>query len=148
MSPSGENISRASLFTCNENGFWPHTIYAGPAAGLWLSRRKTRLSNKAHILCQKHSLTVLSSNMFWIIQHAKKKLKLFAYAPRSNSNGPVVPNTRLVKDKAIDIFSRDATFGQKIQQERGEGTEFDALTEFQPGMDKRAIDWKHSCRAQ
>lgn len=59
---------------------------------------------------------------------------------------PVVPNTKLVKDKAIEIFSRDATFGQKIQQERGEGTEFDALTEFVPGMDKRAIDWKHSAR--
>lgn len=59
---------------------------------------------------------------------------------------PVVPNTRLVKDKAIEIFSRDATFGQKIQDERGEGTEFDALTEFQTGMDKRAIDWKHSAR--
>lgn len=59
---------------------------------------------------------------------------------------PVVPNTRLVKDKAIEFFSRDATFGQKIQQERGEGTEFEALTEFMPGMDKRAIDWKHTAR--
>ncbi len=59
---------------------------------------------------------------------------------------PVVPNTRLVKDKAIEIFSRDSTFGQKIQRERGEGTEFEALTEFVPGMDKRAIDWKHSAR--
>lgn len=59
---------------------------------------------------------------------------------------PVVPNTRLVKDKAIEIFSRDATFGQKIQKDRGEGTEFDALTEFVPGMDKRSIDWKHSAR--
>jgi len=63
-----------------------------------------------------------------------------------NLDIPVVPNTRLVKDKAIEIFSRDATFGQKIQQERGEGTEFDALTEFMPGMDKRAIDWKHTAR--
>ncbi len=59
---------------------------------------------------------------------------------------PVVPNTRLVKDKAIEIFSRDSTFGQKIQQERGEGTEFEALTEFVPGMDKRAIDWKQTAR--
>jgi len=49
-----------------------------------------------------------------------------------NLEVPVVPNTRLVKDKAIEIFSRDATFGQKIQQERGEGTEFDALAEFMP----------------
>jgi len=59
---------------------------------------------------------------------------------------PVVPNTKLVKEKAIEIFSRDATFGQKIQQDRGEGTEFEALAEFVPGMDKRAIDWKHSAR--
>jgi len=59
---------------------------------------------------------------------------------------PVVPNTRLVKDKAIELFSRDATFGQKLQQDRGEGTEFEALTEFVPGMDKRAIDWKHTAR--
>lgn len=59
---------------------------------------------------------------------------------------PIVPNTRLVKDKAVEIFSRDASFGQKIQQERGEGTEFDALADFTAGMDKRAIDWKHSAR--
>lgn len=59
---------------------------------------------------------------------------------------PVVPNTRLVKDTAIEIFSRDAIFGQKIQMLRGEGTEFDALTEFQTGMDRRALDWKHSAR--
>lgn len=59
---------------------------------------------------------------------------------------PVISNIRTVKDTAIEIFSRDATFGQKIQEERGEGTEFDALMEFQTGMDKRAIDWKHSAR--
>lgn len=59
---------------------------------------------------------------------------------------PIISNVRSVKETAIEIFSRDATFGQKIQQERGEGTEFDALMEFQTGMDKRAIDWKHSAR--
>ncbi|WP_415810011.1 DUF58 domain-containing protein [Litorimonas haliclonae] len=58
----------------------------------------------------------------------------------------VVPDTQLVKDTAIDFFSRDAVFGQKIQNLRGEGSEFDALSEFLPGMDKRAIDWKHSAR--
>ena len=58
----------------------------------------------------------------------------------------IVPDTRLVKDKAIEIFSRDAAHGQKMQIERGQGTEFDSLREFMPGMDKRAIDWKHSAR--
>lgn len=58
----------------------------------------------------------------------------------------IVPNTHLVTETAINFFSRDAIFGQKIQDLRGEGTEFDALSEFLPGMDKRAIDWKHSAR--
>jgi len=63
-----------------------------------------------------------------------------------NEEIAVIPNTRLVKDRAIEIFSRDASFGQKIQRDRGEGTEFDALTEYMQGMDRRAIDWKHSAR--
>lgn len=58
----------------------------------------------------------------------------------------ITPDTRLVKQKAIEIFSRDAAHGQKRQMERGEGTEFDSLREFTQGMDKRAIDWKHSAR--
>ncbi len=59
---------------------------------------------------------------------------------------PIISNIRSVKETALEIFSRDASFGHKIQQERGEGTEFDALKEFQTGMDRRAIDWKHSAR--
>ncbi len=63
-----------------------------------------------------------------------------------NKTVAIIPDTRLVKDKAIEIFSRDAAHGLKMQIERGEGTEFDSLVEFMPGMDKRAIDWKHSAR--
>ncbi|HHI88782.1 MAG TPA: DUF58 domain-containing protein [Hellea balneolensis] len=65
---------------------------------------------------------------------------------RLNRTIAVIPDTRLVKDKAIEIFTRDAAHGLKMQIERGEGTEFDSLREFMPGMDKRAIDWKHSAR--
>ncbi len=59
---------------------------------------------------------------------------------------PVTPNVRWVKDEAIRLFSRDAEFGIKTQIERGDGSEFDALREFTTGMDRRAIDWKHSAR--
>lgn len=58
----------------------------------------------------------------------------------------VTPNVRWVKDEAIRLFSRDAEFGIKTQIERGDGSEFDALREFTAGMDRRAIDWKHSAR--
>ena len=58
----------------------------------------------------------------------------------------IIPDTRMVRDKAAEIFTRDASFGQKMQRRRGEGTEFDSLVEFTTGMDRRAIDWKHSAR--
>lgn len=58
----------------------------------------------------------------------------------------VTPNTRWVKEEAIRLYARDAEFGIKSQIEKGEGSEFDALREFTTGMDRRAIDWKHSAR--
>lgn len=61
---------------------------------------------------------------------------------------PVSPNTRWVKEEAVRLYTRDADFGLKMQQDRGDGSEFDALREFTTGMDRRAIDWKHSARHQ
>lgn len=59
---------------------------------------------------------------------------------------PVTPNTRWVQEEAVRLYTRDADFGIKMQLDRGDGSEFDALREFSAGMDRRAIDWKHSAR--
>ncbi|WP_300395597.1 DUF58 domain-containing protein [Henriciella sp.] len=59
---------------------------------------------------------------------------------------PVTPNTRWVKEEAVRLYQRDADFGIKMQIDRGDGSEFDSLREFTTGMDRRAIDWKHSAR--
>ena len=59
---------------------------------------------------------------------------------------PVVPNTRLVREAALRFASRDALFGLKAQSQQGEGTEFEALRDYVPGLDHRSIDWKHSAR--
>ena len=58
----------------------------------------------------------------------------------------VLPNIRGVQRAALQFIDRDAVFGIKIQRERGEGTEFDALRDYVPGLDHRFIDWKHSAR--
>ena len=47
---------------------------------------------------------------------------------------------------AFELATRDAIFGLKVQQQKGEGSEFEALREYAPGMDTRFIDWKHSAR--
>jgi uncharacterized protein (DUF58 family) len=59
---------------------------------------------------------------------------------------PVIPNVRAVQRAAIRFFSRDAMFGNKVQHQSGEGSEFKALRDYMPGLDSRTIDWKHSAR--
>ena len=46
----------------------------------------------------------------------------------------------------MQTFLKDAQFGLIARRIRGEGTQFEALTEYQPGMDRRRIDWKSSAR--
>lgn len=58
----------------------------------------------------------------------------------------VVPSLRAVTEEGSRLFQRDSWFGLRQQRLRGEGTEFEALAEYQPGMDRRAIDWNASAR--
>jgi uncharacterized protein (DUF58 family) len=58
----------------------------------------------------------------------------------------IVPDIRAVRERSAQMLQRDAMHGLVAQLQIGEGAEFEALTEFQQGMDKRAIDWKQSAR--
>jgi uncharacterized protein (DUF58 family) len=58
----------------------------------------------------------------------------------------VWPNVGAVRSPALQTFLRDAQYGLLARRIRGEGTQFEALTEYRPGMDKRRIDWKSSAR--
>lgn len=63
-----------------------------------------------------------------------------------NLSAPVLTDLQWVRDQAVRLFARDALFGTKTQLDIGEGAEFQALRDYQPGMDRRAIDWKSSAR--
>jgi uncharacterized protein (DUF58 family) len=56
------------------------------------------------------------------------------------------PNIAPVRSPALQMFLRDAQFGMVARRIRGEGTEFEALADYEPGMDRRRIDWKSSAR--
>lgn len=58
----------------------------------------------------------------------------------------ITPDIRPVRSEGVRLFQRDALHGLIAQLERGEGTDFEALAEYRPGMDRRAIDWKASAR--
>jgi uncharacterized protein (DUF58 family) len=60
----------------------------------------------------------------------------------------IVPDVRPVHSDGVRLFQRDALHGLIAQLERGEGTDFESLSDYQPGMDKRSIDWKQSARHQ
>lgn len=56
------------------------------------------------------------------------------------------PNLAAVRSPALQAFLKDSQFGLIARRIRGEGTQFEALAEYQPGMDRRRIDWKTSAR--
>lgn len=58
----------------------------------------------------------------------------------------IVPSLRAVTDEGSRLFQRNSWFGLRQQRFRGEGTEYESLAEYQPGMDRRAIDWNASAR--
>jgi uncharacterized protein (DUF58 family) len=58
----------------------------------------------------------------------------------------VVPNVRGVRSSVLQFASREALHGNKVQEQKGEGTEFESLRDYAVGLDSRFIDWKHSAR--
>jgi uncharacterized protein (DUF58 family) len=56
------------------------------------------------------------------------------------------PDLRPVHRHGPTLFRRHAAEGLTLPVSRGEGSDFDALVEYWPGMDRRTIDWKHSAR--
>jgi uncharacterized protein (DUF58 family) len=59
----------------------------------------------------------------------------------------VVPNLRPVRAAALRFFgSREITAGVQVERFVGDGSEFEALVEYVPGLDHRAISWKASAR--
>ncbi|MFZ9394429.1 MAG: DUF58 domain-containing protein [Erythrobacter sp.] len=58
----------------------------------------------------------------------------------------VWPDLSPVRSQDLQTFLRDAQLGMIARRLRGEGSQFEALSEYQPGMDRRWIDWKASAR--
>ncbi|WP_370631636.1 DUF58 domain-containing protein [Novosphingobium sp. FKTRR1] len=58
----------------------------------------------------------------------------------------VRPSLAPLRSPALQLFLRDSSFGLVARRIRGEGTEFEALADYEPGMDRRRIDWKSSAR--
>jgi len=56
------------------------------------------------------------------------------------------PDLSAVRSPELQTFLRNAQLGLIARRIRGEGTQFEALSEYEAGMDRRRIDWKASAR--
>jgi len=64
----------------------------------------------------------------------------------TNEDVRIWPNIGPVRSPPLQTFLRNAQVGLIARRMRGEGTQFESLTDYQPGMDRRRIDWKSSAR--
>ena len=59
----------------------------------------------------------------------------------------IAPNVRAVRRTALRFFgARQFLSGIKVERYTGDGSEFEALREYQAGLDHRAMNWKASAR--
>jgi uncharacterized protein (DUF58 family) len=82
----------------------------------------------------------------WVRWHGPLSLVRFVRRIPVDAVVDAVSNVRGIQNAALQFFSRDAIFGVKVQRQRGDGSEFNALREYTPGLDPRRVDWKRSAR--
>ncbi|MER9456182.1 DUF58 domain-containing protein [Mesorhizobium sp. M0478] len=63
-----------------------------------------------------------------------------------DSKVAVLPDVSSARDEAITLLQRQALPDGHAQRRAGQGREFEALKDYQPGMGRRMIDWKRSAR--
>ncbi|WP_428648960.1 DUF58 domain-containing protein [Roseibium sp.] len=88
----------------------------------------------------------------WRFEHIwllwASRLALLEFVPRLTVGAElrVVPNIRLVQSGQITTTVLSTLYGVKENRAIGEGSEFQQLRDFVPGMDIKTIDWKRSAR--
>lgn len=88
---------------------------------------------------------VIAIDRLWMRWHGPFNLAQIGKTAKIDRTIDVIPNIRGVQRSELRFFAQDAIIGEKIQQ-KGEGSEFEALREYRQGLDIRFIDWKHSAR--
>jgi uncharacterized protein (DUF58 family) len=142
-----------AVFTARFDGKAPGAVEAALAAGARLGLERERVIAEvrdgvaqitAPFIPKRRGMVQLEA--LWLRWRGPLglvwKQKTFAL----DYNVAVTTDLQWVREEAVRLFARNALFGAKAQIEVGEGSEFHALRDFQPGMDRRAVDWKQSAR--
>jgi uncharacterized protein (DUF58 family) len=82
----------------------------------------------------------------WLRWRGPLSLVQWVHRVPVNATVDVATSVRGVRNAALQFHSHEAMHGMKVQQQKGEGSEFEALRDYLPGLDPRHVDWKHSAR--
>ena len=119
-------------------------LAAGGRADAVLRRGEAGLSGGAAIAPTRRCAGQVDS--VWLQWHGPLGLGARQYRREVGAEIRVVPNIAALRSPALQAFLRDSEFGMIARRLRGEGSMFETLAEYQPGMDRRRIDWKVSAR--
>lgn len=106
----------------------------------------TRGNGTVTIPCRALRRGMARIDRLWLRWQGRLGLAWVQRTRRLDTAVPVQPDTLRVADRGAHLLRRNALAGLISQPVRGASGDFEALTEFQPGMDRRAIDWKRSAR--
>lgn len=84
--------------------------------------------------------------MAWLRWHGPMGLGARQVTQAVERTVRIWPDLSPVRSPDLQTFLRNAQIGLINRRIRGEGTQFEALSEYEPGMDRRRIDWKASAR--
>jgi uncharacterized protein (DUF58 family) len=153
----------------------PETLAVGEEARVSVSIASPRASREVEVLCELHpdfeqappvraSLTTGGDAELSIPLRARRRGRPTVDEVWCRWTGPlglvrrqlrhevhaavaVVPDVRPVRAAAFRYFgSREMAAGLQVERFLGDGSEYEALREYVPGLDPRAIDWKASAR--
>jgi len=122
---------------------WPSGLAGG---GEFTFDRGADSSASAIVACRAVRRGIWRFEHLWL--RWQSRLGLLEFVPRLivGAQVRVVPNIRLVQSGQITTTVMSTLYGVKENRAIGEGSEFQQLRDFVPGMDIKTIDWKRSAR--
>ncbi len=118
---------------------------------LAITPRRHVLQREANRICASFTLTPLRRGEgrvenLWLRWTGPLGLAWIQHVHALARAVPVIPDVESVREEAVRLFERNNESGLQVRLDRGQGSEFHALREFQPGLDPRQMDWKTSAR--